>query len=149
MHEAVDRGINFFDASPYYGITLAEERLGQALRDIRAKAILATKWDGMESLQSISSSSSGVASLQDGGDAPEIRMPILDGGTIEGDPLTFQVRTEDGRIAYFSLRVHGNTIGGEEKIRGAEKNAKYQEKDGFKHVRTALHHVNGTPNSAN
>ena len=31
MHLAVDRGINFCDVSPYYGITLAEERLGEAL----------------------------------------------------------------------------------------------------------------------
>ena len=40
---AVDRGINFFDVSPYYGLTLAEERLGCALRGRRQKIILATK----------------------------------------------------------------------------------------------------------
>ena len=28
---AVERGVNFFDVSPYYGRTLAEERLGKAL----------------------------------------------------------------------------------------------------------------------
>ena len=26
VHMAIDKGINFFDVSPYYGITLAEER---------------------------------------------------------------------------------------------------------------------------
>ena len=31
VHCAIDRGINFFDVSPYYGITLAEERFGHAL----------------------------------------------------------------------------------------------------------------------
>ena len=31
VHLAVDSGINFFDTSPYYGITLAETRLGAAL----------------------------------------------------------------------------------------------------------------------
>jgi L-galactose dehydrogenase len=40
---AVDRGINFFDVSPYYGLTLAEERLGCALRGRRQNIILATK----------------------------------------------------------------------------------------------------------
>ncbi len=31
VHLAVDSGINFFDSSPYYGITLSETRLGEAL----------------------------------------------------------------------------------------------------------------------
>ena len=43
VHLAVDRGINFFDVSPYYGITLAEERLGEALEGRRDKVVLATK----------------------------------------------------------------------------------------------------------
>lgn len=40
---AIDQGINFFDVSPYYGLTLAEERLGQALEGRRKEVILATK----------------------------------------------------------------------------------------------------------
>jgi L-galactose dehydrogenase len=40
---AVESGINFFDVSPYYGNTLAETRLGQALSGIRQQVILATK----------------------------------------------------------------------------------------------------------
>ena len=40
---AIERGINFFDVSPYYGITVAETRLGQALRRRRENIILATK----------------------------------------------------------------------------------------------------------
>jgi L-galactose dehydrogenase len=43
VHLAIDEGINFFDVSPYYGLTLAEERLGLALEGRRAKVILATK----------------------------------------------------------------------------------------------------------
>jgi L-galactose dehydrogenase len=43
VHLAVDSGINFFDSSPYYGITLAETRLGQALVGRRNRVILATK----------------------------------------------------------------------------------------------------------
>jgi L-galactose dehydrogenase len=43
VHFAVDRGINFFDTSPYYGITLAETRLGEALLGRRNRVILATK----------------------------------------------------------------------------------------------------------
>jgi L-galactose dehydrogenase len=42
-HLAVDLGINFFDVSPYYGETLAEERLGQALVGKRGLIVLATK----------------------------------------------------------------------------------------------------------
>src|SRR5271163_2447332 len=40
---AIDLGINFFDVSPYYGHTLAEERLGAGLRGKRDRVVLATK----------------------------------------------------------------------------------------------------------
>lgn len=43
VHFAIESGINFFDSSPYYGLTLAEERLGQALVGWRDKVVLATK----------------------------------------------------------------------------------------------------------
>ena len=43
VHLAIDRGINFFDVSPYYGRSLAEERLGFALEGRREKVVLATK----------------------------------------------------------------------------------------------------------
>jgi L-galactose dehydrogenase len=43
VHYAVERGINFFDVSPYYGATLAEVRLGHALKGCRERAVLATK----------------------------------------------------------------------------------------------------------
>src|SRR5580704_11348691 len=43
VHAAIDQGINFFDVSPYYGRTLAEERLGIALEGKREQVILATK----------------------------------------------------------------------------------------------------------
>ena len=40
---AIDQGINYFDVAPYYGGTLAEIRLGQALVGCRPSIILATK----------------------------------------------------------------------------------------------------------
>ena len=40
---AIDRGINFFDVSPYYGFTVAEEQLGKALEGYRDRIVLATK----------------------------------------------------------------------------------------------------------
>jgi L-galactose dehydrogenase len=40
---AIEHGINFFDVAPYYGRTLAEERLGAALEGKREKVVLATK----------------------------------------------------------------------------------------------------------
>ena len=43
VHFAIENGINFFDSSPYYGLTLSEERLGQALLGWRDKVVLATK----------------------------------------------------------------------------------------------------------
>jgi L-galactose dehydrogenase len=43
VHQAIDCGINFFDVSPYYGATLAETRLGEALAGRRDQVILATK----------------------------------------------------------------------------------------------------------
>jgi L-galactose dehydrogenase len=43
VHFAVERGINYFDVSPYYGLTLAETRLGEALVGLRQQVILATK----------------------------------------------------------------------------------------------------------
>eukprot|EP00192_Tetraselmis_astigmatica_P013108 CAMPEP_0117667070 /NCGR_PEP_ID=MMETSP0804-20121206/10749_1 /TAXON_ID=1074897 /ORGANISM="Tetraselmis astigmatica, Strain CCMP880" /LENGTH=327 /DNA_ID=CAMNT_0005474729 /DNA_START=171 /DNA_END=1154 /DNA_ORIENTATION=- len=44
VHEAVSLGINFFDTSPFYGITRSEQVLGRALKDIpREKIVIATK----------------------------------------------------------------------------------------------------------
>ena len=43
VHCAIDRGINYFDVSPYYGGTLAETRLGEALVGKRDSILLATK----------------------------------------------------------------------------------------------------------
>jgi len=40
---AIERGINFVDVAPYYGRTLAEERLGRALIGRRHEVVLATK----------------------------------------------------------------------------------------------------------
>jgi L-galactose dehydrogenase len=40
---AIDSGVNFFDVAPYYGLKLAESRLGVALADRRNEVILATK----------------------------------------------------------------------------------------------------------
>jgi L-galactose dehydrogenase len=40
---SIERGINFFDVSPYYGLTLAETRLGEALEGHRQHVVLATK----------------------------------------------------------------------------------------------------------
>jgi aryl-alcohol dehydrogenase-like predicted oxidoreductase len=43
VHAAIEHGINFFDVAPYYGRTLAEERLGAALAGKRGEIVLATK----------------------------------------------------------------------------------------------------------
>lgn len=40
---AIDAGINLFDVSPFYGRTLAEERLGRALAGRRDEVVLVTK----------------------------------------------------------------------------------------------------------
>jgi len=43
VHYAIDHGINYFDVAPMYGVTLAETRLGRALKGKRNKIFLATK----------------------------------------------------------------------------------------------------------
>jgi L-galactose dehydrogenase len=43
VHHAINNGVNFFDVSPFYGITLAETRLGKALLGKRKDVFLATK----------------------------------------------------------------------------------------------------------
>ncbi len=43
VHLALDHGVNFFDVSPFYGLTLAESRLGKALEGKRKDVILASK----------------------------------------------------------------------------------------------------------
>ena len=43
VHYAIDNGINYFDVAPMYGTTLAELRLGKALKGKRDKVFLATK----------------------------------------------------------------------------------------------------------
>jgi L-galactose dehydrogenase len=41
---AIDRGLNYLDTSPFYGDTLSERRLGEALQDgYRERVVLATK----------------------------------------------------------------------------------------------------------
>ena len=56
VHYAIDHGVNFFDVSPFYGITLAETRLGKALQGKRKDVFLATKC-GRYDLQSFDFSS--------------------------------------------------------------------------------------------
>jgi aryl-alcohol dehydrogenase-like predicted oxidoreductase len=43
VHAALDAGVNFIDVAPYYGRTLAEERLGRALEGRRDAVLLASK----------------------------------------------------------------------------------------------------------
>lgn len=43
VHYAIDHGMNFFDVAPFYGFTLAETRLGKALKNKRNNIFLATK----------------------------------------------------------------------------------------------------------
>jgi L-galactose dehydrogenase len=43
VHYAIDHGINYFDVAPMYGVTLAETRLGKALKGKRHKIYLTTK----------------------------------------------------------------------------------------------------------
>ena len=43
VHYAIHHGVNFFDVSPFYGITLAETLLGKALLGKRKDIFLATK----------------------------------------------------------------------------------------------------------
>jgi L-galactose dehydrogenase len=43
VNNAIDHGVNYFDVAPYYGRTLAEERLGKFLDGKRDEVILATK----------------------------------------------------------------------------------------------------------
>ncbi len=40
---AIDRGITFFDTSPYYGRTLSETRMGEALKGRRGEVVLSSK----------------------------------------------------------------------------------------------------------
>jgi aryl-alcohol dehydrogenase-like predicted oxidoreductase len=44
VHAALDAGINFFDTADIYGGTKSEEYLGQALKDRRDQAVVATKF---------------------------------------------------------------------------------------------------------
>ena len=44
VHAAIDQGVNFFDVSPYYGLTKAETVLGRALQTVsRDEFLVATK----------------------------------------------------------------------------------------------------------
>ncbi|MGI8826751.1 MAG: aldo/keto reductase [Chloroflexota bacterium] len=43
VHRAIDRGITFFDVSPYYGLTVAEDVLGRALAGRRHEVVICTK----------------------------------------------------------------------------------------------------------
>jgi L-galactose dehydrogenase len=44
VHAAIDAGINFFDTSPFYGLTRSEQVLGEALRSVsRDRYLIGTK----------------------------------------------------------------------------------------------------------
>ena len=43
VHLAIERGITFFDTSPYYGRTLSETRVGKALLGKRDRVVLSSK----------------------------------------------------------------------------------------------------------
>jgi L-galactose dehydrogenase len=43
VHLAIERGINFFDTSPYYGRTLSETRMGDALLGRRHRVVVSSK----------------------------------------------------------------------------------------------------------
>ena len=43
IHEAIDRGVNFFDTADLYGRGMNEETVGKALKGKRHHVILATK----------------------------------------------------------------------------------------------------------
>ena len=43
VHMAIERGVNFFDVSPFYGFTLAEERVGAFLEGRRDQVLISTK----------------------------------------------------------------------------------------------------------
>ena len=43
VHLAIERGLNFFDTSPYYGRTLSETRMGNALLGKRQQVVLSSK----------------------------------------------------------------------------------------------------------
>ncbi|GAA5215501.1 aldo/keto reductase [Corallincola platygyrae] len=49
VHQAIEKGINLFDVAPVYGLGVAEEVLGKALKGRRDKAFIASKcglvWD--------------------------------------------------------------------------------------------------------
>ncbi|GAA3314700.1 hypothetical protein GCM10020331_007910 [Ectobacillus funiculus] len=44
IHEAVDRGIIFFDTAEVYGPYLNEELVGEALAPFKGKVVIATKF---------------------------------------------------------------------------------------------------------
>src|SRR5687767_11116005 len=44
IHEALERGVTFFDTAEYYGPHTAEMLLGRALEGRREKAVIATKF---------------------------------------------------------------------------------------------------------
>jgi L-galactose dehydrogenase len=64
IHFAIDQGINLFDVAPFYGLTLAEERLGEALIGHRNKVVLATKC-GRDGIEEFDFSAKGVTSSLD------------------------------------------------------------------------------------
>jgi L-galactose dehydrogenase len=53
VHYAIERGINFFDVSPYYGVTLAEQRLGVALDGLRHHPTVAATLVGMSTVNQV------------------------------------------------------------------------------------------------
>ena len=115
VHDALDKGINFFDTADLYDKGKNEEVLGKALKGLRDKVIIATKvgnqwrpdgsgWDWNPSptyiLESIEKS---LKRLQTG----YVDLYQLHGGTID-DPIdeiidTFEKLQRSGKIRYYGI----------------------------------------------
>lgn len=57
LHEAVDAGITFFDSAEAYGPYANEELLGEALKGVRSKVVIATKFGFKEGKPSLGADS--------------------------------------------------------------------------------------------
>ncbi|MBE7169838.1 MAG: aldo/keto reductase [Williamsia sp.] len=115
IHQAIDRGINYFDTADLYDKGLNETHLGQALKQHRAEVVLATKvgnqwrpdgsgWDWNPRKDYILSSvEESLRRLQ----TDYIDLYQLHGGTLE-DPIdetieAFEILKQQGKIRWYGI----------------------------------------------
>ncbi|CAH1194529.1 Aldo-keto reductase IolS [Paenibacillus auburnensis] len=108
IHEALERGMNFFDTAPNYGLGTSEELLGKALAGKRSSAVLNTKFGHAADGQTNYSTDQIIRSVE--GSLKRLQTDYVDSVLIHNPPFEML----DGKYGHYEvlekLKVAGKIL---------------------------------------